>query len=60
MNPEGFIKWVEKDLYPSCKTVEELEKWHNSQVEPQMPRLLEPDQDEILRLFRKREAELTP
>lgn len=60
VNPEGFIRWVEKELYPSCKTVEELEKWHNSQVEPQMPRLLEPDQDEILRLFRKREAELTP
>lgn len=60
VNPEGFIRWVEKELYPSCKTLDDLERWHNQSVEPQMPRLLEPDQDEILKAYRRREAELTP
>ena len=58
-NPETFLKWANK-LYAEATTSDELEIVHNRDVEPRLDELLPPDQQEVLKSYRRRAAEIEP
>jgi hypothetical protein len=58
-DPDGFLKWSDAQL-ASVIDPHSLEVMYNDHIEPLAGKLMPPDQEELLGLFRKHEARLAP